>query len=213
MKILKNIDILLKRLKSKRKIQIAKKTLAIFESPYRLHIGCGTIKLDKWINIDINSQNPIADVVWDASCGLSFAEDSSCLLIYNEHFLEHLLIEQAVLFLSDCYRVLKPNGVLRIAMPSLEYVINKYQSEGWRNQDWLSWKEYQFIETRAEMLNISMRWWGHQWLYDREELHRRLKEAGFTIIRDEEWGNSEINELNNLETRKDSILICEAVKG
>lgn len=59
------------------------------------------------------------------------------------------------------------------------------------------------------MLNIAFRWWGHQWLYDQEELHSRLWEAGFSIIRDVEWVNSDIPELRNLETRKDSLLICE----
>ena len=98
-------------------------------------------------------------------------------------------------------------------MPSLEYTINKYCSDKWNDQDWLEWKEHRFIQTRAEMINIAFRWWGHQWLYDREELHRRLKEAGFTIIRDVEWGYSKIPELSNLETRKDSKLICEATKN
>lgn len=35
-----------------------------------------------------------------------------------------------------------------------------------------------------------MQWRGYQWLYNREELHRRLKEGGFTMIRDMEWGES-----------------------
>ena len=62
------------------------------------------------------------------------------------------------------------------------------------------------------MLNMIFRGWGHQWLYDREELHRRLKEAGFRNIRDVEWGESQFPELRNRETRKDSLLICEVQK-
>jgi predicted SAM-dependent methyltransferase len=55
--------------------------------------------------------------------------------------------------------------------------------------------------------------WGHQWLYDREELHRRLREAGFSIVTDKEWGASDEPALQNRETRPDSLLICEAVKS
>lgn len=53
---------------------------------------------------------------------------------------------------------------------------------------------------------------GHQYIYDSEELHRRLNEAGFQLVKDLPWGSSDFPELQNLETRKDSLLICEAYK-
>ena len=74
----------------------------------------------------------------------------------------------------------------------------------------MTWPEYEHIATRAEMLNISFRYWDHQWLYDREELRRRLLEAGFADILDVELGTSDVPELCSRETRKDSLLICEA---
>ncbi|MCZ8036836.1 MAG: methyltransferase domain-containing protein [Microcystis sp. LE17-20A] len=194
------------------KLQQAKLCLVNFEKPYKFHVGCGSIKLNEWINIDLEKINEVTDIVWTVDQGFPFAEKNSCSFIYNEHFLEHLSVKEAMIFLKDCYRVLVPNGVLRIAMPSLEYTINKYCSDNWQDQDWLTWKGHEFIKTRAEMINIAFRWWGHKWLYDREELHRRLQEAGFEKIRDVEWGCSEIPELRNLETRRDSILICEACK-
>lgn len=211
MNTIKKLNNLLNKAKNKIKTQSIKKIIANYQSPYKLHIGCGDVRLEDWINID-NNQSQVVDIVWDISYRLPFLESSSCSLIYNEHFLEHLSIEQGIVFLKECYRILKTNGTLRIAMPSLEYTVDKYQSENWQDQDWLKWEGHEFIKTRAEMINISFRWWGHQWLYDREELQRRLEEAGFTIIKDVDWGTSEIPELNNLETRKDSKLICEAYK-
>ena len=178
---------------------------------HKLHIGCGAVKLAGWINIDESPHPGVTDLHLDITQGLPY-HDNSCSLIHHEHFLEHLSAEAGLNFLKECYRVLKSGGVMRIAMPSLDLIIEKSYLGNWKDQDWLKWPEYQFIKTRAEMLNISFRWWGHQWLYDREELHRRLQEAGFTIIRDVEWGNSDIPELRNLETRKDSLLICEAEK-
>jgi len=178
----------------------------------KLHIGCGTVKMDGWINIDANIQTGVTDLQLDITKGLPY-DDNSCSLMYHEHVLEHLRVEDAVNFLQECNRVLQFGGIMRIAMPSLEFVIQKYSSEDWRScQDWLTWPEYQFIQTRAEMLNIALRWWGHQYLYDREELYRRLQEAGFEKIRDVEWGMSDVSELINRETRKDSLLICEAQK-
>lgn len=177
----------------------------------KLHIGCGQVKLAGWINIDESLNPGITDLELDITKGLPY-DDNYCSLIHHEHFLEHLSATAGLNFLKECYRVLKSGGVMRIAMPSLDLIIEKSYLGNWKDQDWLKLPEYQFIQTRAEMLNISFRWWGHQWLYDREELHRRLREAGFTIIRDIEWGNSDIPELRNLETRKDSLLVCEVEK-
>lgn len=62
------------------------------------------------------------------------------------------------------------------------------------------------------MLNITFRCCGYQWLYDRGKLHRRLYEAGFSELPNMEWRISRIPYFNNLETCKDSLVICEAQK-
>jgi len=189
----------------------AQTRLQSFDRPHRLHLGCGQVRLVNWINIDADESLETTDIVWNLTCGIPVS-DSSCALIYCEHFLEHLTVEQGLVFLRECYRALQPGGVLRVAMPSLDVLIEKSYLGNWREQNWLDWKEFHFVQTRAEMLNISFRWWGHQWLYDREELHRRLGEAGFVTIRDSEWGQSNVKGMEHLETRQDSRLICEAQK-
>ena len=181
-----------------------------FEKPYKLNLGCGKARLNGWINIDLNNCNEI-DLIWDVTDRLPFDEET-CDLIYNEHLLEHLSVEEGISFLHECHRVLKKGGVLRIAMPSLDELIKNSYLNTWQDEDWLSWPQNRFIKTRAEMINIAFRWWGHKWLYDREELYRRLHEAGFDNIIDCEWGQSNLPLLNGLETRKDSKLICEAMK-
>ncbi len=201
---LENILIDLKR----REIE---KKLARFSIPYKLHLGCGTVKFDGWINIDSNATFQTVDIAWDLARGIP-VKDASCRFFYAEHLLEHMTVETGVSFLRECARVLMEGGILRIAMTSLDDLIEKSCHGNWRDQDWLSWPEYQFIQTRAEMLNVAFRWWGHQWLYDREELHRRLKEAGFSQLKDVQWGSSDFSDLKNRETRTDSLLICEATK-
>ncbi len=180
-----------------------------FTAPYKLNLGCGRVRFDGWINIDSDPAVSTPDLVCDLTLGLPF-EDESCRFVYCEHFLEHLSAEQGVAYLRECRRVLRPAGILRIAMPSLDVILEKSCGPNWRDQEWLAWEHYQFIQTRAEMLNIVFRWWGHQWLYDREELHRRLREAGFARIRDAERNQSDEPELCGRETRQDSLLVCEA---
>ena len=68
------------------------------------------------------------------------------------------------------------------------------------------------VTTKAEYLNVCFRNWGHKWIYDREELHRRLREVGFRTIKDAECSISTIPTLNGLENRPDSLLVCEAVR-
>lgn len=177
----------------------------------RLHLGCGKVRFEGWVNIDADPTLTTVDLLWDLRNGIPF-EDSTCQLIYCEHMLEHMAAEDGDRFLRECQRALAPGGVIRIAMPSLDVIIEKLCQGNWRDQDWLTWPEYQFVQTRAEMLNIAFRWWGHEWLYDREELHRRLNGAGFSRIVDASWGESANPELRSRETRQDSLLICEAFK-
>ncbi len=96
-------------------------------------------------------------------------------------------------------------------MPDLDDIVNGYTND-WRRFDWLRWPRHEFIKTRAEMLNIVFDWWGHRYLYNREELERRLREVGFSNILFFDMGQSEHAALKNLETRDDSRLVAEEIK-
>lgn len=176
--------------------------------PDRLHVGCGQVKMRGWVNIDLDSTK--ADLLCDIRNGLP-CPDSSMNFIYNEHVLEHLKLNEGNIFLKEAFRVLKPNGVLRIAMPDLDNIIEKFTGN-WRAQDWLQWPEHKFIETRVQMINIAFREWEHQYLYNKEELHYRLKQSGFEKIESFRNGESNHEVFRGLETRKDSLLIAEATR-
>ncbi len=49
--------------------------------------------------------------------------------VYHSHLLEHLRADEARAFLGECWRVLKPGGVLRIAVPDLEGIARAYLTE------------------------------------------------------------------------------------
>ena len=180
-----------------------------------MHLGCGTVYKEGWINIDNNSDNNIQklDLDWDLRKSLPF-HDNSVDFIYNEHFLEHLTVEEGISAIKDFFRVLKPGGVMRIAMPDLEKIVHGYLDENWKENSKACSEKYglTFIQTRAEGININFRWWGHQWLYDWEELERRLKEAGCEKIKRCRLFESEHEELKNLETRNESTLVAEVTK-
>lgn len=172
----------------------------------KLHIGCGNVRFEGWINIDKESRKGCKRL--DVRKNLPY--DDNCVeFIYNEHVIEHFTAKEGLKVLKEFYRVLTVDGVLRIATPDLDYVIEKYNGS-WQDQVWL--KNYTYIQTRAEMLNTAFRNWEHQYLYNEEELTRRLKEAGFKKIYRKVLNESDYKELRNRETRPDSTLILEAVK-
>jgi predicted SAM-dependent methyltransferase len=173
-----------------------------------LHIGCGDVHLDGWVNIDLDS--PKADLKHDLRQPLPYA-GGSVEFIYNEHFMEHLTVQEGVAFLRECHRLLKPGGVLRVATPDLRYVAFRYFFR-WKKQDWIRQYRYEWIQTRAEMMNMMFHEWGHRYLYDEEELRRRLTEAGFLTIVRRRLLRSPHPALRNRETRKDSKLILEATR-
>lgn len=173
----------------------------------KLNVGCGSIKFPEWVNIDIE---PNADICADVTKGLPFSDNSS-KFIFNEHFIEHITYEEGEKVLKDFYRILEKGGILRIATPDLDYIIDKYNNN-WKDQEWLTWPELQFIKTKGQMINISLRSWGHKYMYNEEDLRIQLLNAGFSNINRCDWNISSYEELSGRETRKDSILILEAEK-
>jgi predicted SAM-dependent methyltransferase len=166
-----------------------------------------------WINIDNNSDNNITklDLNWDLRNTLPY-EANSVDFIYHEHFLEHLTVDEAIRVLKDFRRVLKPNGVMRIAMPNLKATVANYLDPNWKSAPWIKKFNMDFVQTPAEMINIAFRWWGHQWLYDEHSLVQRLKDCGFVHNVICEINKSSYPELCNLETRDESTLIVETTK-
>ena len=193
--------------------------LITFNSKYpnrvlKLNLGCGKDYKEGWINIDNNSDKNIEklDINWNLAKGIPFKDDSVDF-IFNEHFLEHLTVEEGQIFLKECKRVLKNGGIMRISMPDLERSMKDYFNPNWKTDNKATFEKFKLnYKTRAEKTNCAFRRWGHKWLYDREELERRLKEAGYRQIKFCELRQSDYPELKNLETRDESILVAEVTK-
>jgi predicted SAM-dependent methyltransferase len=176
--------------------------------PLRLHLGCGTVHFDGWVNVDIEGE---PDLRLDLRFGLPFA-DESVELIHSEHMVEHLRLADGFLLMTEARRVLRPGGILRIGVPDLDQIVRRYRSSDWRDQEWIKDAAFDWIDTPVALINVAFRGWEHQYLYDETELHFRLGRAGFTQVRRMAWGESEVAELRARETRPETDLIVEAVK-
>ncbi len=89
-----------------------------------VNVGCGRTVHPAWVNIDLV---PAASGVikHNLCCGLPFA-DNEVDAVYHSHVLEHLGPEQGERMLRECYRVLRPGGILRIVVPDLEQIARLY---------------------------------------------------------------------------------------
>ncbi len=90
----------------------------------KLHLGCGTKKIDGFTNIDIRYL-PGVDEVNNVKFIRNY-ENESVDLIYACHVLEHFSRWEYKSVLARWYEVLKPNGILRLAVPNFEVICAYY---------------------------------------------------------------------------------------
>jgi SAM-dependent methyltransferase len=89
-----------------------------------LNLGCGARFHADWTNIDVTSSSPLVQA-HDLRLGIPHP-DGTFDVVYHSHVLEHFPKNAATGFLQECHRVLKPGGILRIAVPDLEQIASRY---------------------------------------------------------------------------------------
>lgn len=89
-----------------------------------LNLGCGKVFHPDWVNLDFVSYDTQV-MQHNLRKGIPFKDDSADV-IYHSHVLEHFSKEEGKNFLHECYRVLKPNGIIRIVVPDLEQIVRQY---------------------------------------------------------------------------------------
>ena len=93
------------------------------ELPY-INLGCGTTFHKDWTNVDFVSHSEFV-MSHNLLNGIPFS-DNSFEFVYHSHVLEHMPKKYAPEFIGECYRILKPGGIIRVAIPDLEQIAKNY---------------------------------------------------------------------------------------
>lgn len=89
-----------------------------------LNVGCGDCFHEAWVNLDLQGGRP-GVLQHDLAQGLPFA-DCGFDAVYCSHVLEHLPKGEAPALVRECFRVLRPGGAVRFAVPDLEAMARLY---------------------------------------------------------------------------------------
>ena len=92
--------------------------------PVRLNIGAGDQEKPGYVSIDAKTGGKAYPLAYPDDC----AEE-----IYASHILEHFGHGFTLLVLRDWVRVLKPGGLLRVAVPDFDHIVKAYEegSDEW----------------------------------------------------------------------------------
>jgi glycosyltransferase involved in cell wall biosynthesis/SAM-dependent methyltransferase len=89
-----------------------------------LNLGCGGTFHPDWLNVDFHDHSGSVQA-YDLRLGIPFA-DAAFDVVYHSHLLEHFSLAEGKRFLNECFRVLRPGGLLRLAVPDLENIVRAY---------------------------------------------------------------------------------------
>ena len=213
----------------------AAKRIALAANIKAVNLGCGVTVAPGWINID-NSPNArlskfprLRRLLWktgvlsdqhysvpweknilihDLRNRLPFA-DCSIDYVYTSHVLEHLAVTDARKLIKEVFRILKPEGMVRLVVPDLAYGARRYldglatnPSDPKAAPEFINWLQLSRPGVRDP----------HLWMYDAPSLSAVLTEAGFTNTAVCEHKQGRVPDCAVLDGRPDESLHIEAEK-
>lgn len=200
----------------------------------QLNLGCGMKTPREWVNVDygpgpIIRKIPVVGALsrhflrfkWnkgiylhDLRKPLPWASES-IEYIYSSHTLEHLTKRDGEKLIAEAYRILLPNGVLRIVVPDLRDAVDGYLQGDRCARDFLVSLGAIDTSNRSLLRRVYglISGAGHRCMYDEKALSGVMTDAGFLAARMAPF-ESRIPNIERVETghRADGALIVEGRK-
>ena len=210
----------------------------------KIHLGCGLNTPRGWVNVDGSWNAWLAkyriikkllkylhiapdnyfNVPWnpeiiihDVRRGLPFA-DNSTGAIYASHLFEHLYFEEEEFLLKECFRILLPEGVLRIVVPDLKAIIEEYMGKRKleNNENMGALGPAERLNRRLLLRDIGPPRGGiiyrfytlikdfhsHKYIHDVDSLRKMFEKAGFKEVLEKGYHQSRIEDIHIIEQKE-----------
>lgn len=174
--------------------------------PIKIELGSAQKRMEGWLTMDLD---PNSDLCMDLSKPLPFP-DNCVEEIYSSHLLEHFSFPDPMLnLLSECYRVLKPGGVFKIAVPDARIYIESYEKpDQFDPAKYCLYTPAYHYHSKIDFINYIAYMDGHhRYLFDNENLPIIIANIGFENVKLREFEPG-----LDLETRKHESIYAEARK-
>jgi len=153
----------------------------------KLHLGCGWRNFGKdWIHVDNGDYNHL-----DYNCNVSLLpfNNNFADIIYASHVIGYFDRDEIIDVFKEWYRVLKPNGVLRIATPDIESISNLYNNKNYQIENFLG-----PIFGKMKMGNNIIY---HKTIYDFDSLKNILNGINFKNVKKYDWRNTDHSQFDD----------------
>lgn len=146
----------------------------------KLHVGCGQRNFGSdWTHIDGGEFEHV--VHHDVTLQHFLPEQAD--IIYASHLLSYFSRQEAFPLICCWYRVLKPGGILRLAVPDFEALSYAYETADFKLSDILG-----PLYGRMEMVRDgSSEFIYHKTCYDYDSLYELLFKVGFINVKKYDW--------------------------
>ncbi len=146
----------------------------------KINVGCGKRNHGKdWYHVDAHPY-PHVD---SSEVGLPSFRENEVNLIYTSHFLEYFSRQHATNLLGRWLYVLKPGGLLRLAVPDFEAMMKLYVFGRYGLQSFLG-PIYGKMESDGKTIF-------HKTGYDFQTLKELLESVGFVNVERYNWRHTE----------------------
>jgi len=186
-----------------------------------INLGSGNSYVNNFINVDVFG-NKIIDYGMDLRFPFKI-ETNSIDGIFSEHTFEHLSHLEVDNALSECCRILKPEAKIRIIVPDLSILIERYSSN---DDEWFQkWHDLVLKDpsrhymkkyfTNMFAINFTASYYHHKSCWDFESLKKVLTSNGFVNIEkcDYNLGTPELLIDSDSEDRNLVSIYIEGKKG
>lgn len=180
----------------------------------KYNLGCGTALYQGYLNIgywhhlqddavykDLNGTSNTYMLNHDLTHGIP-AYDNSLDLVYHSHMLEHLSLQEGIIFIGECFRALRSGGMMRLLVPDLELWTKAYLSrDDFFLGEYRKCLDNSLYVTPAAIFMGMLHNHGHKMGYDYETIKWLLQAAGFQQIRRTLYSDSVLEDIEAIENR------------